>query len=178
MTTQPPEPAMPELPELPKPGRVLSEPPAFYKDEWKHYGFFTSGQMRAYAAEAVRAALSERAVPQQIEEAASRLITAVLDQCSGYTHGPGFDAAQHARYLRATITLHNAGLLAAAPALPAVEAQPAPRVAVALSEEQILMIGRRALDKCLGTDAQHIYIAREVERHYLTPPTEPSKGSL
>ncbi len=33
-----------------------------------------------------------------------------------------------------------------------------------LTDEEILMIGRRALDKCYGTDAQHVYIAREVER--------------
>ena len=33
-----------------------------------------------------------------------------------------------------------------------------------LTDEQILIIGRRALDKCLGTDAQYIYVAREVER--------------
>jgi len=34
-----------------------------------------------------------------------------------------------------------------------------------VTDEQILLIGRRALDKCHGTDAQHLYIAREVERH-------------
>ena len=33
-----------------------------------------------------------------------------------------------------------------------------------LSDDQVLMIGRRAMDKCLGTEAQHLYIAREVER--------------
>lgn len=33
-----------------------------------------------------------------------------------------------------------------------------------LTDEQILMIGRRALDKVSGTEAQHLYIAREVER--------------
>lgn len=33
-----------------------------------------------------------------------------------------------------------------------------------LTDERILMIGRRALDKCTGTDAQHIYIARAIER--------------
>ena len=33
-----------------------------------------------------------------------------------------------------------------------------------LTDEQILMIGARALDKCFGTESQHVYITREVER--------------
>lgn len=33
-----------------------------------------------------------------------------------------------------------------------------------LTVDDILSIGRRAMDKCHGTEAQHIYIAREVER--------------
>lgn len=37
---------------------------------------------------------------------------------------------------------------------------------VGLSDEAAILIGKRALDKCHGTDAQHIYIAREVERYY------------
>jgi hypothetical protein len=63
-------------------------------------------------------AASHRAgeVPDQINKAAGDLIALVLDQCGGYTHGPGFEAAQKARYLRASLMLHSAGLLAATPA--------------------------------------------------------------
>lgn len=61
--------------------------------------------------------------------------------------------------------------------LPAVPAVPAPTGELAeedwepfapeetvLSDERIAFIGKRALEKCFGTEAQHIYIAREVER--------------
>lgn len=37
---------------LPPPGKVLREPPAFYKDEWREHHFYTADQMRAYAAAA------------------------------------------------------------------------------------------------------------------------------
>ncbi len=40
---------------LPEPGKVLREPPAFYKDEWREHHFYTADQMRAYAAEQVAA---------------------------------------------------------------------------------------------------------------------------
>lgn len=49
-----------------------------------------------------------------------------------------------------------AALLRATPAAPVVQ-QP-------LTDEQILIIGRRALDKCFGTEAQILYVGREVER--------------
>jgi len=38
-----------QLGPLPEPGRVVSEPPAFYKDDWKHHKLYTADQMRAYA---------------------------------------------------------------------------------------------------------------------------------
>lgn len=41
---------MTDLPPLPKPGRVMAEPPSFYKDEWKEHKLFTADQMRAYGA--------------------------------------------------------------------------------------------------------------------------------
>ena len=47
----------------------------------------------------------------------------------------------------------------------AISAQAQP-VLQPLTDEQIVMIGRRAMDKCTGTEAQHIYIAREVERAF------------
>ena len=47
-----------------------------------------------------------------------------------------------------------------------------------LTDEQILMIGRRALGKCTGTDAQHIYIAREVERALASQPAAVSASAL
>ena len=41
---------------LPKPGKVFSEPPAFYKNKkWKDHPYYTADQMRAYAAAAVAA---------------------------------------------------------------------------------------------------------------------------
>jgi hypothetical protein len=48
------------LPALPPPGRVVSEPPAFFKDDWKHYKLYTADQMRDYA----RAAVADRAAVQ------------------------------------------------------------------------------------------------------------------
>lgn len=46
----------------------------------------------------------------------------------------------------------------------ASQAEPAPSVKARLTDEQIVAIGRRAVDKCCGAEAQHIYIAREIER--------------
>lgn len=39
-----------------------------------------------------------------------------------------------------------------------------------LTVDDILSIGRRAMDKCHGTESQHIYIAREVERRLQAAP--------
>jgi len=48
-----------------------------------------------------------------------------------------------------------------------------------LTDEQILMIGARALDKCFGTESQHVYITREVERaHGIVATTGKEPGNV
>lgn len=58
-----------------------------------------------------------------------------------------------------------------------VYARPVPAVlAEPLTDEQILMISERSLDKCHCSDSRAFYVAREVERHYNIGAT-PSQGS-
>ena len=37
----------PDLGPLPETGRVVSEPPSFYKDKWKHNNLYTAAQIKA-----------------------------------------------------------------------------------------------------------------------------------
>jgi hypothetical protein len=107
--------------------------------------------------EQAKAALASKVQPKgTAEPALLHLVRAhIVWLAFGECRSPGWDGPPPTA--REAVDAIDAALAAPSPA-------PAP--AELLTDERILMIGRRALDKCSGTDAQHIYIGREVERAY------------